>query len=194
MFRLRSHLTPWRRHAILFRPCIVLLGLLLTGSSAAAQHPVSSEQALKAAFIYNFTKFITWPSTPSPPSPFRICVSDDAGMVTALNDTIRGKQVAGQSIAIVSLRDTKELPACQILFLTHLPPDERSRLLAAARGKPILTVGEEKGFATRGGIINFFTSNDRVQFEINVDNARRAGFEISSRLLSLARIVKEIQP
>lgn len=176
----------------------VLLILLAPGlhCTAHAQHPSASEHAIKAAFIYNFTKFVSWPATSfsAPSVPFKICVADDAGISAILRDTIRGKQVAGRAVAVVSVRDAMEASACQILFITHLNNDERNRLLAAVKGKPVLTIGEERGFSGRGGIINFFTANDRVQFEINVNAARQSELEISSRLLSLARIVKGVQP
>lgn len=177
--------------------CAALLSVLLpTTPCTAHDRHSASEQAIKAAFIYNFTKFVSWPSQsfPSSTGSFTICVAGEPAMLSTLSETVRGKQAGGRAIEIVPLRDPKDASACQILFVSRHIPETQNRLLTAAKGKPVLTVGEEKDFTRRGGIINFYIANDRVQFEINTDNVRRSGLDISSRLLSLARIVKEGQP
>jgi hypothetical protein len=63
-------------------------------------------------------------------------------------------------------------------------------IIQALKNAPALTVAETAGFAKRGGIINFILQDSKVGFEANVDAARQAGLNISSRLLSLARIVQ----
>lgn len=188
------------------RPCIgstrririllTALLLTLTASITAAQHIPPAEMTIKAAYIYNFTKFVTWPpqALPKPAAPIRICVSDDRQMTDTLIATVKGKNVEGRPLEVLALRDVKDPVSCHILFLTHLETDQRSQLLGKVRGKPVLTVGDEKGFAARGGIINFFVADDRVRFEINIDTARKSGLEISSRLLNLAYLLREKQP
>ncbi len=154
------------------------------------------EYQVKAAFLYNFAKFVEWPREEfkTPRDPILVCVLGHNPFGTSLEDVIRGKTIDGRGVAFRQVSNAQQAGACQILFVSS---EDGQRFHSLARGlKPagILTVGEMQGFAAEGGIINFKLDGDRVRFEINVDAAEHAQLRISSKLLSLAQIVKTENP
>ena len=172
---------------------LLVLALLLPHPLFASQHlPSAKEEEIKAAFLYNFTKFIIWPANTfiSPSSSFKSCLLADHTKGAVLY-ALRGKQVGGRSIEVISFDSMQDIDSCQILYIGDSDLEARQKALAAVNGKPILTIGENRGFAEQGGMINFYIDDDRVLFEINVDAINQVGLSASSRLLSLARIVKE---
>lgn len=166
--------------------------LLLTAASLTAGEPnVTDEYRIKAAFLYNFVKFVEWPADAfaGPSDPIRICVLGNP-FGTLLEETVNGKQVDQRRLQIREISNIAEAGGCHILFVAagrkHV-----ADMLCIIREKPILTVGEVPAFGVDGGIIAFRVEKDRVRFEINIRAADRARLRISSRLLSLADIVRE---
>lgn len=154
------------------------------------------EYQVKAAFLYNFAKFVEWPPEEfkTPKDPILVCVLGHNPFGSSLEDVIRGKSIEGRGFAFRQVSNAEQARSCQILFVSS---EDGKRFHALARGLKaagILTVGEMQGFAADGGIINFKLDGDRVRFEINVDAAERAQLRISSKLLSLAEIVKTEKP
>ena len=164
----------------------LLLALLIAGAatlSTPAQE-IPLEYQVKAAFLYNFVKYIEWPEPRS--SPIKICVAGQNPFGTILEDLLREERVRGTPLVTETIPEP--LPGCHVLFTpkTSTVP----AYLNAAAGKPILTVGETPDFLARGGIIRFYLEGgSNVRFEINRAAAHRAGLRISSRLLQLARLV-----
>jgi hypothetical protein len=160
------------------------LVLLLLGAGAAPQaQDVPIEYQVKAAFLYNFVRFVEWPG-PSLAGPLTICVAGRNPLGTFLEDTVRGEIVAGRAIATRVVLEPES--DCHVVFV---PMGAASAAyLRAARNTPTLTVGESPSFIEMGGIINFVMDGGRVRFEINPQAADRAQLRISSRLLQLARI------
>jgi hypothetical protein len=156
--------------------------LVLAGTCAGAQE-VSLEYRLKAAYLLNFTKFVEWPPAASP-HPFRMCLAGHDPFGEALAVALRGETVGGRSID-VRVIVTPEA-GCDMLFVPHDVP--ATPFLRAARGSPTLTVGEMPRFTAQGGVINFVLQDGTVRFQINPEEAERAGLRISSHLLRLARI------
>jgi len=156
----------------------------------------ASEYQVKAAFLYNFAKFIEWPADDSwkVEDPLTICVVGEDPFGAILDDTVRGKTIARHSVVIRRLKAGRSWKGCRIAFVSSSEKDDPSLNLASSTPAGVLTVGETKGFAARGGIINFVVERDRVRFEVNVDAAERAGLKISSKLLSLAKIVRSQDP
>ena len=152
----------------------------------------AKEEEIKAAFLYNFTKFIVWPDQTytSSAAPFRICLLADHTNGTVL-EALHGKRVVDQLVEVIAFDNLPGNDSCQILYIGDSDRGTREKALAVVKGKPVLTIGENDGFAHQGGMINFYIDEDRVLFEINVEAVNRAGLTASSRLLSLARIVKE---
>ena len=157
--------------------------------------PLSAQQALetdvKAAFLYNFTKFVDWPSPPTAAEPFRLCVVSDDALRQSLERTIEGENVNGRPLQSLVPRSPDEARTCQMLFVGHAQGEREARLLAAVRDLPVLTVSDTNDFAVRGGGIEFVRENNRLRFDVNVPGAERAGIKVSSRLLKVARRVHE---
>jgi hypothetical protein len=154
------------------------------------------EYQVKAAFLYTFAKFVQWPTDAfkSPNDPILVCVLGHNPFGNSLEEVIRGKSMEGHAFVFRQVADAEQASVCQILFVSS--SDDKHFRSLAGRLKPagILTVGEAQGFASEGGVINFKLDAGRVRFEINVDAAEHAQLHISSKLLSLAQIVKTEKP
>jgi len=163
--------------------------LVLAGGSARAQ---VDEYQVKAAFLYNFAKFVEWPpdTFKTARDPITICVLGPNPFGNALEEAVTGKTVEGRSFAVRPLVDPGPGCNCQILFVSSAERKRLRSLEAALKKAAILTVGEAQDFASNGGVINFKLENGRVRLEVNLDAAEQARLRISSKLLSLAEIVR----
>lgn len=178
---------PWRRSAA----AAGALALLLGGGFAGAADALTETQ-VKAAYIYNFAKFVQWPAEAfaTPQAPLVLCVPAKEGLGGALA-AIDGKPVQGRELQVRRAVKPDELKSCHILFVPEADAHATPDLLRKVGALPVLTIGEREGFATAGGGIGFVTGDERVQFEINPDAANRANLKISSQLLRLATIVHD---
>ena len=155
------------------------LALAIVYALPASAQDALLEYRVKAAFLFNFTKFIDWPpGAMSGGAPFTICVAGANPLASALEDTIRGETVAGRSLQSRVAQGTEP---CQVLFVPH--DVDAVPILKRARTQPVLTVGESPDFLRQGGIINFVRDGGKVRFEISQEAAARALLRISSRLL-----------
>lgn len=176
--------------AVLGRPRTFVAWLVagLIGCAAVAAEQVA-EHDVKAAYLYNFTRFIEWPADiPATNQPFRLCVVADAVTTEAVTRTMAGESVRGRTTETIVPESSKAIPDCQILFIGRTVMRRAAPMLEAAKGRPILVVGEAPGFAKSGaGAIEFVREKSRLRFEVNVEVARQCGLSISSRLLQVAR-------
>jgi hypothetical protein len=146
---------------------------------------------LKAAFLFNFTRFVQWPDGIPPASdPFRLCVIADPATTTLIERTMQGESVHGRPSQTTVPASADEARSCQILFVGRSEAGRAAPLLDAIRDLPVLTVSDAARFATRGGMIEFVREEDRVRFDVNLEAAKRCGLNISSRLLRVARNVE----
>lgn len=178
------------------RRALAVSGLLFAaagGMRALAQPgpPVPSEYAVKAAFLYNFAKFVEWPAEAfeGPQAAVTFCILGEDPFAGELERVIAGKMVRGRPVAIRYFPRPEGLERCRILFVSSSERDRFGEILVAVR-RGILTVGEDERFARAGGIINFTLRNSRIRFQIDQGAAARAGLAISSRLLELAEEVR----
>ena len=155
-----------------------------------AKQRSASEQDVKAAFLYNFTRFVTWPAgIPPAAEPFRLCVIADGETTAAITRTMQGESVDGRPVLASMPGTVEEARACQVLFVGRGALDRAMPLLDGVREQPVLTVGDEQGFVHGGGAIEFVLEQGRVRFDINRRSAERTGLKLSSRLLKVARHV-----
>jgi hypothetical protein len=168
-----------------------LLGLSLSiafGGLRAAEAAGNKEQQVKAAFLYNFTKFVEWPEQDFGEAGRSIVIGVIGSTVIRdeLEKIVRGRKVNGRDITVHLLETIPDSPSVDLLFITA----EGEARLAVKLDQPalagVLTVGESKQFAARGGMITFILEGDRVRFEINQGSAERSGLKISAQLLKLA--------
>jgi hypothetical protein len=149
--------------------------------------PDGNIESLKAAYIYNFSKYVTWPPSAfsSGSSPIVVGVIGDEGVQSALDAIVRDKEVGGRRFQVRE-GDWKSVGQCQILFVGS-GEEEASSKLPKLKGKPVLIITEAPGMTRYGSIINLRVDGGKLRFEIDSDSARAAGLSISSRLLSLAK-------
>lgn len=169
--------------------CGIALGALLGTMESRAQS--SKENAIKAAFLYNFIKYVEWPSAGWPSKQITLCVVGDNPFGEALQQVLHGKFVHGRKLVVRESPSINDVDSCQILFIS---PSERQRLgsiLNKVRNSSVLTVSEMRDFADLGGMINFVAERNKVRFEINNRAAGQRGLTISSQLLKLAKRVTQ---
>ncbi len=167
----------------------LLLALLL---ACTAQAQAIDEYQVKAAFLYNFAKFVDWPALTfkTDKDPLRICVLGQDPFGSALGNAVGGKTVLGRPFVLTEISSGGQVTDCQILFISSSERKHLRSIFAELRTTGILTVGETDGFAAEGGIVNFKLSDGRVRLEINIEAAGQAKLRINSSVLSLAQIVR----
>ena len=165
---------------------------LLLGCPLASADDTLTEVQVKAAYVFNFVKFVEWPAGAfaTPQAPLVLCVASGDGLRGAFAG-IDGKQAQGRPMQVRRGVKADELKACHVLFVPESEERAAPEHLRRVGALPVLTVGEHDGFAASGGVIGFVIRDDRVQFEINPDAANRADLKVSSRLLQLATIVRD---
>ncbi len=167
----------------------LLLVLLLISLSANANN-ISREYKIKAAFIYNFTKFVMWPqhNPNSDNDSFNVCILGD-DRLTAATETIQGKLVHGKVLQIKYITNASENGGCEIIFLAISNTERLHQALASLKGTTVLSIGDSSDFVDNGGIIGLFVEDNKVRFDINQLAADDNGLKINSRLLELANRV-----
>lgn len=173
--------------------CLISVCLSVPTSAQSTSAAAPSEYLIKAGFTYNFAKLMQWPDRAftQPDSPIVIGILGTDPFGNTLRDVLAGKNANGRSFVIKRLKFGAEFKDCNILFVSASETAHLDEIFRAARGLPILTIGETPSFARRGGIINFVIEEDKIRFEVNVEAAKQADIAISSRLLTLAKIVPQ---
>lgn len=175
------------------------LAILLVSATVVsrdlAQAQAANEYEVKAAFLYNFAKFVEWP-----PEAFSndgaggavlvVAIIGDDPFGSAIDQTINKKTVNGRQLTIRRLKWGQNLKDCHVLFVSSSERKRLPQILEALKGASVLTVSEIDMFTQQGGIIGFVMDDGKVRFEINSPAAGRARLKISSKLLELARPMK----
>jgi hypothetical protein len=172
---------------------LALLALIAAIGQVRAEDPVADEYPVKAAFLFNFAKFVEWPADAfkGPDDPFAICVLGQNPFRGALEDVVRNKTVAERGFVVREVSNAQQASKCHIVFVTASERKRFHTLLAELKGHSILTVGEAEDFVANGGVINFKLKDARVRIEVDTGAAERAKLRISSKLLSLAEITRK---
>ncbi len=160
-----------------------------TGPAARAQD--AGEPALKAAFVYNFAKFVEWPADVLPPArPLKICIAE-TGVADALEQIIAGRSIDRRPVVVARVTTRDALRACHIAYVGNPGAEEDAHLIAALGDAPVFSIGDSTGFIAGGGVARLFVEHGRMRFAINLEAAQRVRLRLSSHLLRLATIVKE---
>jgi len=173
--------------AVLRAICALVVGL----ARCAGQDGTTTEYQVKAAYLFNFAKFVEWPTGAfrSPNSPLVICVLGLNPFGSDLEGSIAGKTVGGHRLQISNLPHGLDASSCQIVFIASSERGQMRQILQNLTGASVLTVGDTSGFTDDGGMINFVLEGERVRFEANVDAAEHAHLRLSARLLTVAKLV-----
>lgn len=174
--------------------CCAVVLLLMVAMPAWPSHRLAAgargEYEVKAAFLLNFAKFVSWPATVAHTAPdLTLCVlgTDPFG---AHLDALEGADVHGESARVRRIETPRQGVDCRVVFISQSESDRLATVLATLAGHPVLTVGDMPGFAERGGMINLVLRDRRIRFRINHEAARAAGLTLSAHLLRLADIVE----
>jgi hypothetical protein len=190
----------------------MLVGLFTAPAFSDDSNKIREHQ-IKAAFIYNFIKFIDWPEEKTADSndPISIGIIGTEDFIDAF-EPIKNKKIKGRKVTIKHIKKLKEqessekneksemnysteaLRKCHLLFICSSEKENPAPIIEALKDTSVLTVGETAGFLESGGIINFIIEDKKVRFEINNFAAKQANLKIRSKLLRLARRVIEEKP
>ena len=163
------------------------LGLALASPLAAQPPSREVEYAVKAAFLYQFARFVEWPQgSPAASGPVRICVVGEDPFGDALDLATQDKRAAGRPLIVRRFRRLADLKPCAIVFVPGLDPLQAAAVARQLRGSASLIVGEAPEFGLTGGMIAFRVDHDVVRFDINQNAAEAEGIRLSARLLGLA--------
>ena len=174
------------RRAALALLCCVLPGLLLPAPALADHSQSPDEYRVKAAFLYNFARFTSWPMSDA--TRFNVCIMGGNPFDGAV-DALREKLVHDLPLSVSYISDTRSVANCQLLYISRTLASRVDQIIAALGRRPILTVSDMEGFIRHGGVIGFLSVDNRIRFEINITAASESGLSISSKLLSLATTV-----
>lgn len=180
-------MTPKRRGAV-----GLAVAACLYAASTAAQTPSAAENNVKAVFLFNFAKYVTWPAMEigeRSPAEVHVCVTSESPFFTLLKTAIQGETLDGRPLQPVALDGLDAAKNCQILYVGDTRSADAKAWLSAVRGRQVLTVGD--GALNDDTVIAFVRDENRIRFDINRVAASRRGLNVSSKLLRLARQVKD---
>ena len=168
-----------------------LLAVLATWATLVTLFPgplpaQQDERSVRIAFVYNLTKYVTWPASAQELS---ICVLGGGAIGPALKLVVDGKISNGRTIHVLLEPSDASLRHCDIVYWSDLATSRARSILDMTRGTSVLTVGENDKFVREGGMIGFVRTGDSIQIEVNLDSVNAGNLKISSRLLDLALIV-----
>ena len=174
----------------LFMIC-TLYGFSAAALNTDAEKAKYGEYKVKAAYLYNFAKFVEWPAEvlADPSLPLSICIFGNDPFGDAL-DTIKDKIVKGRKLVIRQYSGIEDLKECHIIFISPSEKKNLAGILEKIKDLHMLTVSDMEGFADRGGMIALNKAENKIRIEINLDAAQHSGLKMSSKLLKIAKIIK----
>ena len=165
----------------------ILAGASVLQPTAPAETNGSVELHVKAAYLFNFGRYVSWPQQAG---DVVIGVVGHDPIVEVLVKTISGKTINGRTYRVKVFEPAEQVDHCDILFLPHSASVHAQSVLAAVAGKPILTVSDLESFSNEGGMIEFLLIDDTLKFDINLGAAEKSGLKLSSELLRVAHDIK----
>jgi hypothetical protein len=173
-----------------YRPQLAVALALALAMPISIPAQAVGEYEVKAAFLFNFTRFVDWPPS-SGSSPFCIGIAGDDPFGDALEEVVKGRFAGGHAIVVKHIKPGEESAACEIVFVSGADARKMRAALGRLQHAAVLTVGEGPDFCHSGGVIAFQVEENKVRLEINPEAAQRARLQISSKLLSLATLVRD---
>jgi len=166
---------------------------LLSVPVAGAQSPKPTDYQVKAAYLYNFGRFVEWPvkSATARNNSFTICVLGEDPFGQALDVTLAGETIGNQKVTARRISSPQESADCQILFISSSEAKRLNKIIEALDKNAVLTVSDIPQFSQRQGMIQFVLEENRIRFEVNLAATQRAGLTLSSELLKVATAVRK---
>ena len=173
--------------AFLLRSLLFAFGSLVAVHATAQTLAPVAENELKAAYLYNFAMFTTWPGgRPAQEGALSFCVYADDTQTASIS-TLQTRRIRERNIQIRSVLTPEETAGCHVLFIGGKAGDDVLRMLEAVRDSATLTVTDTLDAVRNSAVISMALDNGRLAFDVNLQNARRARLVLSSKLLKLAR-------
>ena len=165
---------------------LFILQMAFLNNVSASHHTVYDLYKLKAAFIYNFIKYIQWPDDTG--TRVNLCLFTDDKIFESINEVIKDKLLNGKKLIVLNMKEVglNQNNECDIVFISKLFENTLELLLSAFNNSPVLTIGESEEFERLGGIIIFFIEDNKIRFKINNSAARQSNLTICSHLLKLS--------
>lgn len=183
-----------QRAGRVLRPAtLAVLVCVACSAMTAAQSGGPTEYQVKAAFLFNFTKFVEWPGTAfaDTRAPLVLGVLGDDPFGGSLSLIVNGQLVRGRGIAIRRYRFGDDVRHCHVLYVSASEQARMAQILEGLQGASVLTVSDISGFAEGGGLVQFYMEEDRVRFVVNAEAAARANLRVSAKLLAVAHVINE---
>jgi hypothetical protein len=167
---------------------LILVAALLLGGAEKAL--AQSEDGIKAAFLYNFAKFTEWPASAfaGDSAPVTVGFVGADSLADKFEQNVAGKNANGRDFSVKRLTGAAGVESCQIVYVGDA--GQTAAVIAAAKGKPVLTIGSDDGFLSGGGMINFMKDGGKVGFDMDLTGVNAAGLKIDSKLRQVAHNVK----
>jgi hypothetical protein len=170
--------------------------VLLVATSLPAQESRPGEYQVKAAYLFNFGKFVKWPAAipAEKDNSFTFCVLGQDPFGRALDSILAGEDLSGKPVAIRRIAKPQDSGPCRVLFISSTEESHLKEILTVIDDSGVLTVSDIPGFSRRGGMIQFVVEGNKVRFEINLTSAENAKLTLSSELLKVAAAVRRSAP
>jgi hypothetical protein len=174
---------------------LAIAWLLITASGLWAQNSKPTDYQVKAAYLYNFGRFVEWPdNAPGKGDFFTVCVLGKDPFGPVLDKVLAGETIGGKSVVARRISTPQESSNCQILFLSSTEESRLNKIIEAMDKEAVLTVSDMPQFSEHGGMVQFVVEDKRVRFEVNLTAAQNAGLTLRSELLRVATVVKKNPP
>ena len=183
---------PANRRALPWLTALVIVGILFGVSGLPAQKSKPQEYEVKATYLYNFARFVQWPSSSAAAKSdsFAICVLGEDPFGRALDTIVAGESIDGKAALAKRVSKPQDAVSCRVLYISSSEDSRLKEVLAALDKSGVLTVSDIPQFSRRGGMIQFVLDGNSVRFEVNLTAAESAGLTLSSELLKVAVTVR----
>jgi hypothetical protein len=171
----------------------VVVGVMFGTLGLSAQKSRPGEYEVKAAYLYNFARFVEWPSTAAATKSdaFAICVLGQDPFGPALDAALAGETINGKAVLARRVLKPQDAVSCRVLYISSSEDSRLEEVLAALDKAGVLTVSDMPQFAQHGGMIQFVSGGNKIRFEVNLASAQDAGLSLSSELLKVAIAVRK---
>jgi hypothetical protein len=184
---------PANRSVLAWVMALVIVGILFGVSGLSAQKSKPQEYEVKATYLYNFARFVEWPSSSAPAKSdsFAICVLGQDPFGPALDAIVAGESIDGKAVLAKRVSKPQDAVSCRVLYISSSEESRLKEVLAALDKSGVLTVSDIPQFSQRGGMIEFTLQGNNVRFEVNLAIAENTGLTLSSELLKVAITVRK---
>lgn len=167
---------------------------LVSGVSAALSNPTYTEEQVKAVFLLNVTRFVTWPEGGRnyQEKPFTFCVVGNKHFADEMALVLKGELIFATQPNVVASDIPENIPPCDLLYIDKSVERDVWQILDKIKGLPVLSVGDHSKFCSSGGGVALLLKESRIKVQINVEAVRRQRLQVSSKLLRIATVVETL--